>query len=59
MLGVRADACDADQLTYLLPLTLGQNDFDVFITSNASSQAAWVGFLLVAWTHSSLDRIPP
>lgn len=43
MLGVRPADCGAGQLTYLLPFALGQNDFDVFITSPAAAaaQASW------------------
>lgn len=36
MLENSASACGAGQRTYLLPFAVGQNDFDVFITTPAA-----------------------
>jgi hypothetical protein len=36
VLGTSAGACGAGQRAYLLPFAVGQNDFDVFITTPAA-----------------------
>jgi hypothetical protein len=58
VLGSVAGACDAGQRAYLLPFAVGQNDFDVFITTPAAIDTQ---VLSTMWsrTHSCPDSCVP